>query len=303
MALAAAGAPPLFDRHVGFVVERLLTDGEAMRPFTTPLGEPVPPTSDLPLPGYPGGRPVSGNSATGQRQLDVVGEALQLLAAAASLDRLGSDGRRAARVAVEAIERHWQEPESGLWELEPRWWTQSRLTCVAALRALAAAEPAADSGRHLVLADAILAETSRRCLSPGGWWLRSPDLPGTDASLVMTPVRGALPADDPRTVATIAEVHRSLVQEGYVYRFRPDGRPLGQREGAFLLCGFQLALAEHQQGNTVQAFRLFERNRAAAGAPGLFTEEFDVVQRQLRGNLPQAFVHAALLETAVTLAR
>jgi GH15 family glucan-1,4-alpha-glucosidase len=62
-----------------------------------------------------------------------------------------------------------------------------------------------------------------------------------------------------------------------------------------------LSLADLQQGNRVEAFRWFERNRAACGPPGLLSEEFDVRQRQLRGNLPQAFVHALLLETSVRL--
>jgi GH15 family glucan-1,4-alpha-glucosidase len=174
---------------------------------------------------------------------------------------------------------------------------------VAALRALARVSAGGEVGKHLALAETVLAETSRRCVGSGGWWQRSPGLTGTDASLLMAGVRGAVAADDPRTVATVARVREELVQEGYVYRFAHDGRPLGQAEGAFLLCGFQLALALHQQGQDVDAFRIFERNRAAAGAPGLFAEEFDVAQRQLRGNLPQAFVHALLLETAITLGR
>jgi GH15 family glucan-1,4-alpha-glucosidase len=66
------------------------------------------------------------------------------------------------------------------------------------------------------------------------------------------------------------------------------------------MCGFVLALAWAQQGDTARAARWFERNRAACGTAGLFSEEFDVVQRQLRGNLPQAFVHALLLQCAVT---
>jgi GH15 family glucan-1,4-alpha-glucosidase len=78
-------------------------------------------------------------------------------------------------------------------------------------------------------------------------------------------------------------------------------RPLGDAEGAFLLCGFIMALAEHQQGNQLSAFRYFERNRAACGPAGLLSEEYDVTQRQLRGNLPQAFVHALLLECAARL--
>lgn len=65
-----------------------------------------------------------------------------------------------------------------------------------------------------------------------------------------------------------------------------------------MVSGFHMALAEHQQGNQAEALRWFERNRSACGPAGLFTEEFDVVQRQLRGNLPQAFVHALMFEAA-----
>ncbi|MGH3549856.1 MAG: glycoside hydrolase family 15 protein, partial [Pseudonocardiaceae bacterium] len=116
-------------------------------------------------------------------------------------------------------------------------------------------------------------------------------------------IRGALPAADPRSLATLAAVRDELGEEGYVYRFRHDDRPLGQAEGAFTLCGFLMALAEHQQGNELAARTWFERNRAACGPPGLFSEEYDVTQRQLRGNLPQAFVHALMLEAASRLGR
>ncbi len=64
-----------------------------------------------------------------------------------------------------------------------------------------------------------------------------------------------------------------------------------------------MALATHQQGDLVAATHYFERNRAACGSPGLFCEEYDVVQRQLRGNLPQAFVHALMLESSFRLAQ
>ena len=70
-----------------------------------------------------------------------------------------------------------------------------------------------------------------------------------------------------------------------------------------MLCGFLMALALHQQGRDTEAVGWFERNRAACGPPGLLTEEFDVIQRQLRGNIPQAFVHALLFESAARLTR
>ena len=70
-----------------------------------------------------------------------------------------------------------------------------------------------------------------------------------------------------------------------------------------MLCGFVMALALQQQGREKEAVGWFERNRAACGPPGLLTEESDVLQRQLRGNMPQAFVHALLLESAARLTR
>jgi len=121
--------------------------------------------------------------------------------------------------------------------------------------------------------------------------------------VLLAVVRGAFPADDPRTLATVEAVRRELAVDEFVYRFRHDDRPLHKAEGSFLLCGFWMAQIEHTYGNLVTAAHWFERTRGACGPAALYTEEYDVHQRQLRGNLPQAFVHAGLLECAVTLSR
>jgi GH15 family glucan-1,4-alpha-glucosidase len=144
--------------------------------------------------------------------------------------------------------------------------------------------------------------TGSRRTPPSGRWQRSPGDERLDAALLLLPLRGAVSPDDPRSIATLRGIERELTQDGYCYRFRHDERPLGHAEGAFLLCGFLLALAHHQQGDHVAAARWFERSRSACGPPGLLSEEFDVDQRQLRGNLPQAFVHALALECAAVLA-
>jgi GH15 family glucan-1,4-alpha-glucosidase len=89
--------------------------------------------------------------------------------------------------------------------------------------------------------------------------------------------------------------------DGFVYRFRHGARPLHKAEGAFLLSGFWMALVEHAGGHPVAAVHWFERNRSTSRPAALYTEEYDGHQRQLRGNLPQACVHAAMLECAVTL--
>jgi len=302
MAAASAGAPELLDSAVSFVSARLLEDGPQLKPAYTVTGGAVPDEQTLDLSGYPGGSDKTGNWVNSQFQLDAFGEALQLLATAARADRLDTEGRRAVHTAVQAITQRHTEPEAGIWELDNRRWTQSRLACVAGLRAVAALPAAgADLAECSTLADTLLAETARTSLHPDGYWQRAPDDPGLDASLLLPPVRGALPADDPRTRATLRAVQENLCDDHFVYRFRHDQRDLGDAEGAFLLCGFMMALAEHHQGRTQHAIRWFERNRSACGPPGLFSEEYDINQRQLRGNLPQAFVHALMLETATRL--
>ncbi|MFF1483247.1 glycoside hydrolase family 15 protein [Streptomyces sp. NPDC058319] len=303
-AAAAAGAPGLLDAAVRFVGQRLLADGPRLAPAYTVHGCPVPDQRELDLPGYPGGSSRIGNHVEKQFQLDSFGEALLLFAAAARAGRLDDDGRRAADLAVRAIAERWREPDAGIWELRPARWTHSRLTCVAGLRALAAAAPARPADDTPTrLADTLLAETTATSLDGDGHWRRTPDDPRADAALLLPPLRGALPAADPRTRATLAACRDQLAQDHFVYRFRHDERPLEEAEGAFLLCGFAMALAEHQQGDETEAYRWFERNRGACGSSGLYAEEFDVAQRQLRGNLPQGFVHALLLEAAARLAQ
>jgi GH15 family glucan-1,4-alpha-glucosidase len=301
-AVAAAGPYPLLDNAVAFVTERILADGPQLKPAYTVSGEPVPDERQLDLPGYPGGFDKVGNWVNKQFQLDALGETLLLLAAAGRHDRLDRAHWQAAEAAVAAIKERSGEADAGLWELDPQRWTHSRLTCVAGLRAIAAVAPAAQGAPWSGLADALLADVTADCLHPSGRWQRAPGDERIDASLLLPGLRGALPPGDPRTLATLEAAAAELGDEGYMYRFRPDQRPLGAAEGAFLLCGFVMALVLHQHGREVEAVRWFERNRAACGPPGLLTEEYDITQRQVRGNVPQAFVHALLLESAQRLA-
>ena len=301
-AAARAGTLPLLDRALAFVSARLLDRGPELAPAYTVAGEPVPEERRVELPGYPGGRDIVGNRVRDQFQLDVFGELLLLFAAAAEHDRLDGEGWRAAEIAAAAIAARRGEPEAGIWELEPRRWTHSLLVCSAGLRALSAHAPAGEQrARRLSLADELLAEASRIGLHPCGRWQRAESDSRLDASLLLGAIRGAVPADDPRSLQTLAAVEAELSEDGYCFRYRAQGLPLGDAEGAFLLCGFWMALAHAQQDNSEKAIAWFERNRAACGPPGLLSEEFDVRQRQLRGNLPQAFVHALLLECSAVL--
>jgi GH15 family glucan-1,4-alpha-glucosidase len=310
LAVAAHGPHPLLAGAVRFVGERLRADGPSLMPAYTVTGEPIAGERALRLRGFPGGTARAGNWVRGQFQLDAVGEALSLFAAAAGHNMLDSEDWHAAEIAAEVIDKRWREPDAGIWELDDRHWTHSRLACVSGLRAIAAAAGSGppdghgyrQAARWSGLADAIAASLSD-AVHPSGRWQRAPDDERVDAALLVPVIRGGFPADDPRHAATVEAVRRELVADDFLYRFRHDARPLHQAEGAFVLCGFWMAQVEHLAGHPVAAAHWFERNRSACGPAGLYTEEYDVHQRQLRGNLPQAFVHAGMLETAVALSR
>jgi GH15 family glucan-1,4-alpha-glucosidase len=296
---AVDGGEAVLDDAVRWVSARLLADGADTSPAYLSDGTPVPEERPLGLPGYPGGFDVIGNRVRSQFQLDLFGEALLLLAQAAVRNRLDADGWRAAELAIEAIEKRWQQPDNGVWETEPALWTHSRLICVAGLRSIAAGPlPGNRMAATLSLADAMLSETDRTSLHRSGRWQRNPDDQRVDASLLLGEIRGALALDDPRSQATRTAILADLADGGYLYRYGHPGQELGDAEGAFLICNFWMSLACSRSGDKVAGARWFERGRAACGSPGIFAEEFDVRQRQLRGNFPQAFVHALLIEAA-----
>jgi GH15 family glucan-1,4-alpha-glucosidase len=297
---AVPGAEVMLEDAVRWVTARLLEDGPEARPAYLCDGRHVPEPEHLGLPGYPGGSDVVGNRASRQFQLDCFGEALLIFALAARRDQLDADGWRAAEIALRAIETHADTPEAGIWEIEPgRQWTHSRLICVAGLKAIVReGVPLRWRTKALGLADHLLSRADATSLHPSGHWQRAPDDPRVDASLLLSEIRGAVPPGDPRSAATRAAVLRDLCDDDFLYRFAEDGRPLGQEEGAFLICNFWMSLAYLGDGDARRGAQWFERTRASCGGSGLFSEEYDVAQRQLRGNLPQAFVHALLIEAA-----
>jgi alpha,alpha-trehalase len=298
IAAACVGDDLLLDAAVRFVTARVHEHGPELRPAYTVAGGAVPSERAVDLPGYPGAPVRVGNRVNEQTQLDVFGEALQLLAAADGRGRLDDGGRAAVGVLIESIRKRWDEPDAGIWELDDQRWAHSRLECAAGLRAVAAAGLGPDPDTCRRQADRLVAWVQEHCRHRSGRWQRHPDDERVDAALLLAGVRGAVPASDPTWAATVDAVVDELGDDGYVYRFRQDAdRPLHAAEGAFVLCGLHLSLAELARGRPLEAARWYERNRSALGPPGLYAEEYDVEQRQLRGNLPQAFVHALLLET------
>ncbi|HEY4376832.1 MAG TPA: glycoside hydrolase family 15 protein, partial [Acidimicrobiales bacterium] len=266
------------------------------------------------LPGYEGSTPVRvGNAAHGQFQLDVFGEVLDALHQARALDR----GRNALyhwrleSNLVEVVAKCWSQPDDGLWEVRGgrRHFTHSKVMAwVAVDRAI---RSAVDEGldapldRWKALRDEIRAEVLAKGLDDKGRFVQSYGSTALDASLLMVPLVGFLPADDPRVVATVKGIQDELTDQGFVRRYDPseadDG--LAGSEGTFLMCTFWMADVLAMQGRTHEAREIFERLLALRNDVGLLAEQYDPTTKRMLGNFPQAFSHTALVQTAIALAQ
>jgi GH15 family glucan-1,4-alpha-glucosidase len=294
---AAAGAPSQTQILYGIGGERRVTEWEA--PW---------------LPGYEGSVPVRiGNAAHRQLQLDVFGEVLDALHQACRGGLAASDSAWALqRALLEHLEQVWQEPDEGIWEVRGprRHFTFSKaMVWVAFDRGIKDIELFGLEGpldRWRALRARIHEDVCRRGFDAGlGSFVQAYGSRQLDASLLLLPTLGFLPASDPRIAGTVSAIERHLMEDGFVRRYdtarTDDGLPEG--EGAFLACSFWLADAYALMGRTAQARTLFERLLALRNDVGLLAEQYDPAARRQVGNFPQAFSHVALLSTAHNLGR
>jgi GH15 family glucan-1,4-alpha-glucosidase len=292
---ALAGTPDQLQIMYGLRGERRLTELE------------------LPwLPGYAGSAPVRvGNAAHAQFQLDVWGEMLDADLAA---QRAGlppdPEGWRVITKLMEHLESVWREPDEGIWEVRGprRHFTHSKVMAwVAAdrmLRLSATMNGGTPDDRWRALRAAIHADVCRHGYDPARQaFVQFYGSPALDASLLMIPLVGFLPASDPRVRSTVAAIERELVVDGLVQRYPTesgvDGLPPG--EGVFLACSFWLVDNLVLLGRRDDARRLYERLLALRNDVGLLAEQYDPRARRLLGNFPQALSHIALINSACNL--
>ena len=280
-------------------------------------GEQRLPETELPwLSGYEGSRPVRvGNAAVSQVQLDVYGEVVDALYQAR---RLGIPPHpwawRLVRRMLDELATRWRAPDEGIWEVRgpPRRFTHSRVMAwVAFDRALKSVEELGVDGdvdRWRALRDEIHRDVCDHGFDASrGAFTQSYGRPELDASLLLLPLVGFLPPDEPRVVATVRAIERELVRDGLVLRYLPDPHGsvdgLPGDEGAFLACSFWLVDAYVAMDRRDDAERLFERLLSVRNDVGLLAEEYDPTARRQLGNFPQAFSHLALVTSALNLAR
>jgi GH15 family glucan-1,4-alpha-glucosidase len=271
------------------------------------------PEQELPwLAGYAESRPVRvGNAAHGQLQLDVWGEVMDALWAGrnAGLEP-DADAWRLQTALLDHLEGIWHEPDEGIWEVRGprRQFTHSKVMAwVAFDRAVRYVEHLGSDGpvdRWRAIRDEIHGEVCAQGVDDRGRFVQSYGSSKLDASLLMIPLVGFLPADDPRVEATIDGVATELADaDGFVYRYLPDRDVEGVDgdEGSFLLCSFWLADCYALLGRRDAAVDLFERLVALRNDVGLLAEQWDASAQRMRGNFPQAFSHVALVDTATNL--
>ncbi|MFL5605944.1 MAG: glycoside hydrolase family 15 protein [Gemmatimonadaceae bacterium] len=293
---AAAGSPDKVQIMYGVAGERMLPEWE--------LGW---------LPGYERSQPTRvGNAAHAQLQLDVYGEVMDAMYQARLAGLKNSrEAWALERALVEQVSRTWREPDSGIWEIRgpPQHFTHSKIMAWVALdRAVKTVEQLGLDGpveqwratRQMIHDDVCARGFNARL----GCFVQAYDSELVDASLLLLALVGFLPPHDPRVIATVECIERTLMVGGLVLRYDSaktnDGLPPG--EGAFLACSFWLADNYVLLGRHDDAVSLFERLRALGNDVELLSEEYDVDHRRLLGNFPQAFSHIALLNTAFNVA-
>lgn len=276
--------------------------------------------SELPwLAGYEGSTPVRiGNEAAGQFQLDVWGEVLDGLNVARQHGLAPDQDAWDLQVGLtEFLEGAWRNEDASLWEVRGphRHFTHSKVMAWVAFDRMAATARRTGMPAPVERWEAARDQVHAQVCAQGfdtdrGTFTQYYGSKGLDAALLLLPKVGFLPAADPRVLGTIAAVQRELTEDGLVMRYRPEADPAGAHgtvdglagtEGAFLACSFWLADALAVTGRAGQARELFERLLSLRNDVGLLSEEWDPVARRQLGNVPQAFSHLALVDTALDL--
>jgi GH15 family glucan-1,4-alpha-glucosidase len=264
------------------------------------------------LPGYEGAQPVRiGNAAHAQLQLDVYGELIDAFYQSRLAElKLDQGSWALARTIVEHVGDVWNQPDHGIWERrnEPKHYVFSKvMTWVAIDRAVKGAERFgydAPLDRWCALRDNIHRDVCEKGFDAAqNAFVESYGSALLDASVLLLPSVGFLPASDPRVRGTLAAIERHMMRDGFVLRHDPreisdEIQPI---EGAFLACSLWLADAYVLAGEVDKAQALFDRVIGVANDLGLLAEEFDSGVGRQTGNFPQALTHIALINTAHNL--
>ncbi|GHE37923.1 trehalase [Streptosporangium violaceochromogenes] len=265
------------------------------------------------LDGYEGAKPVRvGNAAFRHRQNDVWGAVLDsFYIHTRSRDRLDERIWPILRRQVECAVKYWREPDQGIWEVrgDSQHFTSSKVMCWVAVdrgaRLARLRQDRALAARWREVADEIHADVCAHGVGEQGIFRQHYGTDALDASLLLIPLVGFLPPEDPRVRNTVLAVADDLTVDDLVLRYLPketdDG--LSGEEGSFTICSFWLVSALTEIGEHARARRLCEKVLSFASPLGLYAEEIDPVSGRHLGNFPQAFTHLALINAVIHIIR
>lgn len=262
------------------------------------------------LEGYKGSRPVRvGNAAYKQRQNDIYGILMDVIHA--QLVRFPNDIEHGeelwgiAKGIVWIVQKHWQEPDKGIWEFrtEDRHFTFSKVLCwVAVDRAIKIARifnKTRKLERWTALEQAIKNDILANAWNPEvEAFTQSYGSSHLDASVLLMESYGFIHARDPKFVSTVRAIERNLSHEGLLYRYKNED-DFGLPSSSFTICTFWFVNALYKIGEQQRAQEWFDRLLSYANHLGLFSEDIDFKTKRLLGNFPQAYSHLALIECAV----
>jgi GH15 family glucan-1,4-alpha-glucosidase len=261
------------------------------------------------LGGYDGARPVRiGNGAFDQKQHDVWGAILDSVwIHTKSRDTLDERLWPILTKFVEAAIEHWREPDRGIWEVrgEPKHFVSSKVMCwVAADRGAKLARVREEfelAQRWQDAADEMHEDICTNGTDERGVFTQHYETTGLDASNLLLPLVGFLPADDPRLHATVMAIAEELTDDGLVLRYRVDQTDdgLSGEEGTFTICSFWLVSCFAIVGEKRRARHLCERLLQVATPLGLYAEEIEAASGLHLGNFPQAFTHLGLINAVL----
>lgn len=264
------------------------------------------------LAGFAGSQPVRiGNAACEQRQLDVFGGIMRTFQLSRESGLEHDDvAWSVQQKLLGLIEQIWREPDHGMWEVRGpmQHFTYSKVKAWQALhnavQGVAKHSLAGDAARWSKVAAEIHQDVCEKGFdAQRGTFTQAYGSPNLDASLLLIPSTGFLPATDPRMAGTVRAVQQRLMHHGLLLRYDSgetnDGLP--ENEGAFIACTFWLADNLILQGRVEEGRALFERLLELRNDVGLLSEEYDPVRKNMLGNFPQAFSHLSLLHTAFLL--
>jgi GH15 family glucan-1,4-alpha-glucosidase len=313
-ALNRLNATRTMERYLGYIINVAAgADGARLQPVYRINGTAALEEHEITsLPGYRGMGPVRiGNQAALQVQNDVYGSAVLAATHVFFDQRLMRTGNEALFTQLEALGERaaasWNEPDAGLWELRG----SARVHTFSSVMCWAACDRLAKIGARLGLAPRAaywraLADRIHRGICERAWsdkrasFVASFGGEGLDASLLLLPELGFVPAQDPRFLGTLAAVERELKKGDFVFRYtEPDD--FGAPANAFLVCSFWFVDALAASGRREEARARFEGLLACRNRHGLLAEHVDPATRELWGNFPQTYSMVGLVNSATRL--